>query len=186
MKTIIKKGDPKFFDHVWEESWTYIRTVVDVLREPVLILNKDLCVVAVNDPFLKTFYVTRNETEGKLVYELGNKQWDIPELRSLLEDILPKHTFFKDFQVAHDFPMIGRKVIFLNARQIFFTVDTVNELASPIILLAFEDVTEMMNTARTIAGHTNKLESLHLERTEKLEKYIEELKREIQKIKDQQ
>ena len=135
---------------MWKDGWTYIRTVVDVLREPVLILNKDLCILAVNEPFLKTFKVDLKETEGKPIYELGNKQWDIPKLRKLLEDILPKHTFFKGFQVAHEFPEIGRKVMILNARQIFLASDTNKDMDSSIILLAIEDLTEVMASANMV------------------------------------
>ena len=68
---------------------------MDIVREPVLILDKNLQVLAANDPFYRTFQVEAKDTEKKIVYELGNGQWDIPDLRKLLEDILPKNTFFK-------------------------------------------------------------------------------------------
>lgn len=98
-----------FFGRLWEESWIYIKTVVDVVREPVLILDKNLCVLAANETFYKTFQVNKKETENTLVYKLGNGQWDIPELKSLLEDILPGNTFFNGFEVTHSFPNIGKK-----------------------------------------------------------------------------
>src|SRR6185369_2036112 len=109
---------PHFAERVWEESWTYIKTVVDIVREPVLILDKDLRVMAANDSFYRTFQVEAKDTENKIVYELGDGQWNIPALRKLLEDILPKTSFFKGFEVIHEFPAIGRKVMILNARQI--------------------------------------------------------------------
>ncbi len=96
-----------------EDSWTYIKTVVDIVREPILFLDKNLCVMAANEPFYQMFQVEPRDTEGEVVYELGNGQWDIPTLRKLLEDILPQHTFFKGFEVAHKFPTIGRKVMIL-------------------------------------------------------------------------
>ena len=82
-----------FVKRVWEESWTYIKTVVDIVREPVLILDKDLRVMAANESFYRTFQVELKDTEKQIVYKLGNGQWDIPALKKLLEDILPKNTF---------------------------------------------------------------------------------------------
>src|SRR3989338_924244 len=144
---IIKPVVTDFVGHLWEKSWTYIKTVVDVVREPILILDKDLRVMAANDSFYRTFQVELKDTEKRIVYELGNGQWNIPALRKLLEDILPKNSFFKGFEVDHEFPFIGRKVMILNARQIHFKEDAVSEQFPPIILLAIEDVTEMMVVA---------------------------------------
>ena len=169
-----------FFERLWEESWTYIKTVVDVVREPVLILDKNLCVMAANESFYRTFNVEQKDTEGKNVYELGNGQWNIPALRKLLEDILPKNTFFKGFEVVHEFPSIGRKVMILNAREVHFKEDTAFQ---PIILLAIEDVTEMMVVAETLAGHANQLETKLAERTKKLEVHIGKLEKEINELK---
>ncbi len=184
----IKKGKAKsagavgadFFERLWDESWTYIKTIVDVVREPVLILDKNLCVMAANESFYRIFQVDPRDTEKKLVYKLGNHQWDIPALRKLLEDILPKNTFFKGFEVNHEFPVIGRKVMILNARQIHSKEDT---SFPPIILLAMEDVTEMMGVAEMLARHTNQFESQIAIRTDKLELYIKDLKKEINGLK---
>ncbi len=167
-----------------DKSWTYIKTVVDVVHEPVLILNKDFCVMAANEPFYKTFQVEAKDTEGKIVYELGNGQWDIPGLRKLLEDILPKNTFFKGFEVIHKFPFIGHKVMILNARQIHFNNSEASKEASQIILLAIEDVTEMMAIAETLTDHVNNLESRLALRTKKLENAIVDLEKEIKKLKN--
>ena len=101
-----------------DESWTYIKTVVDVVREPIPSSISDLRVMVANESFYRAFQVEAKDTEGTVVYELGNGQWNIPALRKLLEDILPKNTFFKGFEVSHEFPFIGRKVMILNARQI--------------------------------------------------------------------
>jgi len=172
-----------FLGPLWEKSWTYIKTVVDVVREPILILDKDFRVMAANEAFYKMFQVGLKETEGKMVYDLGDGQWNIPALKKLLEDILPKKTFFKGFEVDHDFPIIGRKIMILNARQIHNEDDIVSGIFPPIILLAMEDVTEMMAVAETLASHTNQLEAKLMERTQKLETHIGKLEQEINELK---
>jgi len=166
-----------FFERSWEESWTYIKTVVDVMREPVLILDKDFHVMTANECFYQTFQVERKNTEKKSIYDLGNGQWNIPSLRKLLEDILPKNTFFKGFEVAHDFPSIGHKIMILNARQIH------SEKFPAIIMLAMEDVTEMMAVAEALALHTNQFETKLMEQTEKLGVHLERLEKEMQELK---
>ncbi len=174
---------PDFALRIWEESWTYIKTVVDTVREPFLILDKNLCVMAANESFYRTFEVSEGDTENKLFYELGNRQWDIPSLRKLLEDILPKDSFFKGFEVAHDFPKIGRKVMILNARRIYREGND-SELFPPIILLAMEDVTEMMGVAEMLAKHTNKYSEDMKGRANRLEGFIVELQKEIKSLKN--
>jgi hypothetical protein len=186
---LIKKNKTVSYDHFfersWEESWTYIKTVVDVVREPVLILDKDFRVLTANSPFYHVFQVEPKDTENKLVYKLGNGQWNIPDLKKLLEDILPKNTFFKGFEVAHDFPSIGHKVMILNARQIHFKKnDAAAKIFPSIILLAIEDITEMMLIAETLASHTFKLEAKLTSQTTKLEQYIKKLEIEINGLKN--
>lgn len=153
-KNLKSRTDP--LRNLWEESWTYIKTIVDVVREPILILDKNLRVMAANESFYRTFQVESKETIGKVVYKLGNGQWNIPSLRKLLEDILPKNTFFKGFEVTHEFPFIGRKIMMLNARQINFKEDSYPELFPHIILLAIEDITEIMAIAEVFADHANR------------------------------
>ncbi len=181
---IIKPIAADFFEHVWQESWTYIKTVVDVLREPVLILDKDFRVMVANEPFYQTFQAERKDTEGEVVYNLGNGQWDIPALRKLLEDILPKNTFFKGFEVVHEFPFIGKKTMILNARQIHFNGDVSGERFPPIILLAMEDVTDMMVLAETVANHAQKLRDQLTVRIDLLESSIGNMQKEIANHKD--
>ena len=171
------------FESLWAKSWTYIKTVVDVVREPVLILDKDLKVMTANESFYRTFQVESKDTEKKNVYELGNGQWNIPALRKLLEDILPKNTFFKGFEVSHQFPFIGQKVMILNAREIHFKDDDVSEIFPPIILLAMEDVTETMAVAETLATHAKELESRLTKHTKTLEVHIGKLEKEIEELK---
>src|SRR5882672_10356924 len=107
---------------------TYAQNIVDTVREPLLILDTTLRVRSANRAFYQTFHVNSAETENRLIYELGNGQWDIPDLRTLLEDIVPKSSVFDDFELVHTFPAIGRRVMLLNARK--------------LLVLAMEDVTE--------------------------------------------
>jgi len=178
-----KKRGVKLVEHIWEKSWTYIKTVVDVVREPVLVLDRDLRVMAANECFYQTFQVDHKDTEGKVVYDLGNGQWDIPALRKLLEDILPKNTFFKGFEVEHNFPVIGRKVMILNARQIHFVKNPPTKLFPPTIFLAMEDVTDMMAVAETLAGHAKQFEAELVGRTRRLEAHVNTLAKELSKLK---
>jgi len=168
-----------FFIEFWEESWTYIKTVVDVLREPVLILDKDFKVLAANEAFYNLFQVEQSDTEGKIIYKLGNGQWNIPALRKLLENILPNNTFFKGFEVDHNFPLIGRRTIILNARHIHSKDKTTSELFPPIIMIAMEDVSEIMAIANKLAQYTTQLENTLSTRTHKLEGKIATLEKKI-------
>jgi nitrogen-specific signal transduction histidine kinase len=169
----------EFFVEFWGESWTYIKTVVDVLREPVIILDKEFKVLAANEAFYKLFQVEQKDTEGKLIYKLGNGQWDIPALRKLLETILPKNTFFKGFEVEHDFPFIGHRTIILNARHIHSRDKNTSELFPPIIMIAMEDVSEIMSIATKLSQYTNQLEKTLATRTQKLEIKIAILEKQI-------
>ena len=111
--------------------------IVKTIREPLLVLDHDLKVISVSRSFYDFFKVNPEETVGRLIYDLGNKQWDIPKLRELLETILPEKTAFDNYEVEHDFATIGRRIMLLNARQI-----ERGEGEERIILLAIEDITE--------------------------------------------
>lgn len=171
-----------FFAQFWQESWTYIKTVVDVLREPVMILDKDLKILAANEAFYMLFQVKPTDTEGQTVYELGNGQWDIPTLRKLLDDILAKDTFFKGFEVEHEFPGIGQRTIILNGRHIYCKDPEKSEYFPPLIMLAMEDVTGIMTIASTLAEHTSQLEQTLAHRTQAMETKINNLEKQIKKI----
>ena len=95
-----------------------VEDIVETVREPMLVLSADLRVQRANRSFYRTFKVSPDETVDRLVYDLGNRQWDIPALRKLLDEILPQHTFFEDFEVVHEFDSIGQKIMLLNARRI--------------------------------------------------------------------
>jgi len=182
-KLPINLMDADFFGQFWDDSWIYIKTIVDVVREPVLILDEKLCVIAANDPFYQTFQVDKSETVGKQIYGLGNGQWNIPALKELLEEILPRNSFFNGFDVTHNFPVIGRKVMLLNARKINYEPKDISKNYPPIILLAIEDITEMMTVADSLAGQVRQYQTSYNERTEKLENQVNLLTKALNGIK---
>ena len=120
-----------------QAALAYAENIIATVREPFLVLDRDLRVVTANRSFYENFHVTPEETQGCFIYDLGNRQWDIPRLRLLLEEILPQDHQFHDFQVEYDFPTIGRKIVLLNARRIR---EPGNQ--AELILLAIEDITE--------------------------------------------
>src|SRR3990170_798321 len=120
-----------------DEAREYAESIINTVREPLIALDQDLRVVTASRSFYEVFKVTPKETVGQLIYDLGNKQWNIPKLRELLEDILPQKTTFDNYEVEHDFSTIGRRIMLLNARQIQRGLGK-----ERIILLAIEDITE--------------------------------------------
>jgi two-component sensor histidine kinase len=112
------------------------QSIVDTVREPVIVLDKVLRVIAASRSFYSAFAVSPEETQGKLLYALGDGQWDIPKLRLLLEKIIPEHGLITDYEVEHEFPHLGTRIMLLNARQVFY-----KEGAETTILLGIEDVT---------------------------------------------
>ena len=120
-----------------EEASRYAESIVETVREPLLVLDADLKIISANRNFYRTFKVTPGETIGSFIYDLGNKQWDIPKLREMLETILPQKTTFDDYEVEHDFSTIGKRIMLLNARQIERVLGK-----ERLILLAIEDITE--------------------------------------------
>jgi signal transduction histidine kinase/CheY-like chemotaxis protein len=148
--------------HLLEQIETYAQDVVATVREPLLILDSSLRVHSANRAFYQTFHVSSEETENRLIYELGNGQWDIPDLRTLLEDIVPKSSVFNDFELEHDFPVIGRRVMLLNARKLR------QGSHAELLVLAMEDVTERRRAegevakAKEVAETANRTKSLFL------------------------
>jgi two-component system CheB/CheR fusion protein len=138
----------------------YAESIVITIREPLIILNRNLKVKSANRSFYTNFKTTVEETEGKTIFELGNNQWDIPILRKMLEKILPEKTTIVDFEVAHEFPSIGLRVMLLNATQVLR-----DNLEEPSILLAFEDITEKRKTDSALKLFSEELEKQVLERT---------------------
>jgi len=122
---------------VAQDTFEYVNGIINAVREPLIVLNAELRVISASRSFYEFFRVNPSETVGQLIYDLGNKQWDIPGLRELLETILPKKTTFDNYEVEHDFSSIGRRTMLLNARQIQRVSGK-----ERIILLAIEDITE--------------------------------------------
>jgi two-component system CheB/CheR fusion protein len=118
-------------------SRDYSEAIIANIREPLLVLDKYLRIKAANTAFYKTFHVNEPEIVGVFIYDIGNKQWNIPALRTLLEKILPEKSVINDFEVTHTFSIIGGRVILLNAREVI----NKNSLEK-LILLSFEDITE--------------------------------------------
>jgi two-component system CheB/CheR fusion protein len=118
------------------EAQEFAESIVETVREPLLVLDEDLHVVSANPAFYRTFRVKKEATVGYVLYDLGNRQWNIPTLRQLLEGILPQNTVLNDFQVTHEFEQIGRRTMLLNARRI-----TGKAGETKLILLAIEDIT---------------------------------------------
>src|SRR5450830_1852427 len=130
-QTMIQKKVPL------DKASEYAENIINTVREPLIALDQDLRVVNASRSFYEVFRVNHEQTVGQLIYDLGNKQWDIPKLRELLETILPQKATFDNYEVEHDFATIGRRIMLLNARQIERTMGK-----ERIILLAIEDITE--------------------------------------------
>jgi two-component system CheB/CheR fusion protein len=119
-----------------DQTREYADTIVESAREPILVLDTRLQVTAANPAFYRVFDAATEETEGRLIYELGDGQWNIPKLRELLEEIIPQNSRVDDFEMSHDFPHIGLREMQLNARRVEL------QAGHPFILLAIEDVTD--------------------------------------------
>ena len=124
------------------ESRDYAEAIVGTIHEPMIILDKDLRVKSANKSFYKNFRASKEETVGMLLYDLGNKQWNIPSLRKLLENIISKNAHFYDYEIKHSFPEIGEKIMLLNARRLMQ-----ESHGEQLILLAIHDATEVRTKA---------------------------------------
>lgn len=149
-----------------DQALHYFKTLVEVARESFLILDSDLRVITANPVFYQIFQVIPERTENKLLWELGNGQWDIPDLKSLLEKVLPDRKVVKDYVVSHLFETIGQKTMLLNAKQI----DTVQ-----LIVLAIEDITARKDLESKLAVTIKDLAAKVEERTKELTERIKEL-----------
>jgi chemotaxis protein methyltransferase CheR len=118
------------------DAWAFAQGIVDTVREPVLVLDEELRVITASRSFYSAFKVSPEDTQGSLLYALGDGQWDIPKLRILLEKIIPERGVMEGYEVEHAFPDLGHRTMCLNARQVFY-----KEGADTTILLGIEDVT---------------------------------------------
>jgi PAS domain S-box-containing protein len=133
----------------------YSDAIIETLRDPLVVLDESLHVIRANDAFYETFSVNKDQTRRLKIYELGDGQWDIPALRDLLENTLDKTESFRDFEVDHEFPSIGRKVMLLNGRALF------SEGQRTRILLVIEDITERMRREAVVRFHAKALNSVN-------------------------
>jgi two-component system CheB/CheR fusion protein len=120
-----------------KDALSYTQSIIDTIREPLLVLSEELKVISASRAFYRTFRVTKKSTEGKFIYDLGNHQWDIPQLRRMLTEVLLKDRVFEGFRIEHSFPGIGARVMLLNARRVFDGIR-----ATRSILLTLEDITD--------------------------------------------
>jgi len=144
------------------ESYNYSEAIFDNIHEPMLILNKNLQVKSASKSYYKKFLTTKKETEGASLFKLGNNQWDIPKLRELLDAILSKNSRFENFEVTHVFPVVGEKIMLLNASSI---IQKTNH--EKLILLALEDITERSIRQQKMDGKTR--EDIRIHKEDKLE-----------------
>jgi two-component sensor histidine kinase len=124
------------------------RAIVDTVRDPLLVLNQELRIVAASRTFYQTFQLAGHDIRGHLIYEIEDGQWDIPELRTILETIAKDHATVEGYEVDRDFPRVGRRIMLLNARKVSYA-----EAEQTTTLLAFEDVTER----RAVEGQVQEL-----------------------------
>jgi PAS domain S-box-containing protein len=142
----------KQVEQILTELREYAENILATVREPLVVLDSDLRVVSTNHSFYKVFGVNPDETVGQFVYDLGNRQWNMPRLRELLEEIIPKQYTFEGFQMEHDFPTIGRRIMLLNARRMPTKSDKTG-----LILLAIEDVTERVRAEKALQESSEKI-----------------------------
>ncbi len=120
-----------------DEAREYAESIINAVREPLIVLDHDLRVISASRSFYDAFTVKPEETLGRLIYDLGNKQWDIPRLRQLLETLLPPKTTLDGYEVEHEFADLGKRTMFVNAREI-----QRKSGKERLILLAIDDITE--------------------------------------------
>ncbi len=162
-----------------EKAREYAASIVETMRESLVVLDAELRVISANRSFYEIFKMTPEETEGRFLYELGNGQWDIPRLRQLLEDILPKNTQLRGFEAERDFQAIGHKAMLLNARRIYKDAKK-----TEMILLAIEDITEAKRAGEALLASNERYRTLfeqvpiaiYEEDWSAVKKYVDELK----------
>ncbi|OWK27369.1 MAG: hypothetical protein US76_04010 [Parcubacteria group bacterium GW2011_GWA2_38_13b] len=146
----------------------FMDALADVARESFLILDADFRIISANRTFYKTFLFSPEQTEGLFVYDLGNGQWNIPELMNLMKKILPDKKIVRNYEVIHNFEMIGKKIMVLNAIQID---------SAQLIILAIEDITARKDLEERFMEYNKILEITILEKTKDLAGRIEELEK---------
>jgi PAS domain S-box-containing protein len=152
-----------------EELYAYYEGILSTIHEPMLILDKNINVRSANKSFYKLFRVSEEESMGVSLYKLGENQWNIPRLRKLLEEIVPKNNHFDSFEVEHIFPGIGKKTMLLNAHRIVLKAKQ-----EELIVLTIADITEVKRLARELQLKERKVLEVALEVEKKMSVKIEE------------
>ena len=152
-----------------EDLYTYNETILSTIHEPMLVLDENIRIKSANKSFYKTFQVTEAESLGQSLYKLGSNQWNIPRLRVLLEEIIPKNNTFHDFEVKHEFPVIGHKIMLLNAHRIIKQSNS-----QELIVLTIIDNTEVRKLQTELQEKERKNREKQLEADKKAWKLIEE------------
>jgi PAS domain S-box-containing protein len=165
-KRIFRPGDPDSFillaiEDVSEEraardeserNWLLTQSIVDTIRDPLVVLEHDMTIVTASKAFLTIFGITAAETQGRRVSDLGQRQWDVPALRHLMERVLPENKPIESFEIEDDFPGLGRRVFNLNARKISRLGNHSHRM-----LLVFEDITDRKQRERDAKMLTNEI-----------------------------
>jgi PAS domain-containing protein len=168
-------------DDIWKEGWAYIKTVTTTVREPVLILDKKLCVLSANQSFYQLFHATPADLEHKYINDLGREAWNIPALEALFKVIVPRNSFFGGFEVNHAVPTLGKRIMVLNDRSMY-KAGRIVDIFPPIIILATTDINEMTAIAEAFGYYAAEIERDVTERTKKLEVRVGQLKKEVEKL----
>ena len=151
------------------ESYEFSQAITATIHEAMIVLDKNLRIKSANKSFYRIFGVKEEDTEGMFLFDLGNKQWDIPSLRKFLQEIVPKNFHFHDFEVAHNFPQIGEKIMLLNASRIIQ-----KRHGEELILLSINDVTEVRAKVTALQNKEKEILSIQLNAEQSLRKTIEE------------
>jgi transcriptional regulator with GAF, ATPase, and Fis domain/PAS domain-containing protein len=179
LTSIVDNSIRKALETEVKDARKYAENIVENVLNPLLVFSSDLKIITANRSFYETFKVTPEATIGHFIYDLGNRQWNIPKLRVLFEAILPNKTEFNDYEIEHNFPGIGKRVILFNARKIFR-----EKIASYIILLGMEDITERKQMTLDLQNAHDKLEITVQERTAELTRSNLQLTVEIEERKN--
>ena len=135
-------------------SRDFAEAIIDTISEPLLVLESNYHVKSANNAFYQKFKVTKEATEGHLIYELGNRQWDISKLQILMEKLLPEKSKVTDFEITHNFPNIGIRTILLNASKLIRKTETDN-----LILVSFMDITETREHQQVLEELLNRFQN---------------------------
>ena len=176
--TFFDVTDRKRAEQANYEARLYAEGIIETVREPLLVIDGKTRVRSANPAFYKTFQMTPDETENRLLCDLGNRQWDIPPLRTLLEELLSNRDDLSGYQVEHEFEHIGRRTMLMNAH----TIRRVGGRADEI-LLAFEDVTERNRSDEDVLRQNAELEERVRQRTAEFKSASDELRRERDRVR---